>query len=199
MEELELLRHLLPTEGRCKNTYVALSGKHGLRWILPTKSRKLSGLLASWRPYSIPARAAWGVICFAARGNFLQYLPVAKNFDLDLSAVNWRDYCWTLKEPPTVIAYVGTPGAHRKLIVTLADPHNGAGRLVIKFPLNDTAWPKINREYNVLKELSNECHVAAPLPVKIESKKRYSVQKYLAGRPVGASLTDAHYHFLASL
>ena len=199
MEALDLLRYCFPLSGGVADSFVALSGKSGLRWILPAESRKLSSLLAAWQPYSIPTRAGWGLIRLAARGGFLSRLPGTEKLEVDLSATDWRDYGWNRTETPTVIAYVGTPGAHRKLVVTLADPHEGAGHLVVKCPLVDTAWAKIDREYKVLMELRDECQAITPRPLLIDREKRFTVQTYLAGRPVGVRLTDAHYRFLADL
>lgn len=200
MEALELLNQCFPTGREGGSRYVALAGKRGLRWILPVRSKRLDNVLAAWRPYSIPARAGWQLLRLVAKGGGLSYLPSTETFSLGLSATDWRDYGWDRQEPPMVLAYVGTPGAHRKLVVTLVDSNNGSGCLVVKCPLVATAWKKIEREYYVLKELQNEgSMVAAPQPVHIDYEKRFTVQTYLEGRPTDVRLTSAHYQFLASL
>lgn len=199
MEALELLQRCLTIGGGSVESYVALSGKRGLRWILPEEAGRLTGLLAAWQPYSIPAKAGWGLIRLAAKGGFLSRLPNVKNFEADLSSTDWRDFGWSQTEPPTVIAYVGTPGAHRKLVVILADPRDGTGRLVVKCPLVDTAWPQITHEFFTLKSLREEKRNIAPMALYINNEKRFTVQSYMLCFPTCLNICKEHYNFLEGL
>jgi len=199
MEALEYLSRCFPEGEGSPTEYIALSGKRGLRWVLPAASGKVTGLLAAWQPYSIPARVSWGLVRLAIKGGLLSRLPGAECFDADISATDWRVFGWEERVPPAVLMYVGTAGTHRKLVVTLADPRDGTGHLVVKYPLIDTAWEKIEREYASLEEMQDEGRDIAPVPLHIDHERCFTVQTYLEGSPVGVKLTGAHYRFLAGL
>ena len=199
MEALEVLRQCFPESGGTPVTYVAVAGRRGLRWILPAQSQRITGLMAAWRPYSFPARLGWGLMRLAAKGGLLPRLPGKKLFEADISNERWKDFGWEKEKPPIVVIYVGTPGPHQKLVITLADPLSGDGCLVVKYPLVQTAWPKIANEYDKLVELRDVCSRLTPCPIHIDYIKRFSVQTYIPGRPVSINLTDHHYHFLAQL
>lgn len=199
MEPLELLRQCLPIDEGGAESYVGLSGKSGLRWILPENAGSLSGLLVAWQPYSIPAKAGWGLIRMAAKGGFLSHLPGVTNFKTGLSSADWHDFGWSQTEPPAVIAYAGTPGTHRKLVVILADPRDGTGRLVVKCPLVDTAWPQITHEFSTLKSLREEKRNIAPIALGINHEKRFTVQSYMHCSSTRINICKEHYTFLEGL
>ncbi len=199
MEAAALLEHCFPGAGGHAEQFVALSGKRGLRWILPAHANKITSLLGAWQPYTLKAQINWGVIRAATRGGFLGYLPGAERFVVDISSTDWGGFGWTEDEQPHVLAYVGTTGQHQKLVVTLADPESGEGKMVVKFPLIDTAWLKIVSEYEVLLKLQSEGSNHAPMPLCIDHEKQFSVQHYMPGKPVGIAVGSAHYAFLASL
>lgn len=199
MEALEALRQCFPERGGMPVSYVAISGRRGLRWILPARSQRITGLMAGWRPYSFSAQLGWGLLRLAAKGGLLPNLPGSQQFKVDIPNETWRDFGWEDKNPPTILAYVGTPGPHQKIVIMLADPLSGMGRLVVKCPFVQTAWLKIASEYNVLSTLNGGNQVLAPSPVHIDHVKQFSVQTHLGGSPVSLKLTDDHYHFLARL
>lgn len=199
MDAGALLEQCFPRVGEHAEQFIALSGKRGLRWILPAQGNKIGSLLGAWRPYTLKAWLSWGVIRAAVRGGFLGQLPGTKRFTADISATDWREYGWPGEKPPLVLVYVGTSGLHQKLVVTLADPESGVGKTVIKFPLVDTAWLKIAHEYETLLELQAESRNNVPLPLHIDREKQFAVQYYMPGKPVGIALGSAHYDFLASL
>lgn len=199
MVSLEAIRQFYPQGEPASEEYVILSGRQGARWVLPRDGRRLNTVLADWRPYSRTMQLSWFVVRLAARAGLLSWLPGARCFSSARAAAHWQMLGWEQDCAPFVVAYVGTEGPHRKLVMTLADPRSGGGRIVVKQPLVPTAWPMIAREYEALRALPAHVAPLAPRPLLIDHRRQFSVQSYLQARPVGAALTPAHYDFLDAL
>jgi hypothetical protein len=183
MEAAEILRQFFRSGGNSATALVSVSGRSGLRWILPAQASNIARLLGAWRPYGVASQIGWGLIRTAAHAGLLHRLPGIQKCEFDVSATDWREFGWDGSEPPAF----------------LADAREGKGKLVVKFPLVETAWPKIVREYSVLRELEKEERKVGPAPMHINHEKRFTVQSYIEGKPVALDVGEAHYSFLAGL
>lgn len=199
MDAVDLLRRCFPGGGGKPLHYVALSGSCGLRWILPSRRPEISRLLASWQPYGFFSVIGWRMFQRAARVGVLHYMPGAQPFQAELGVDIWRNFGWEGKAAPLLALYVGTKGPQQKAVAILCDPDDGNPQLVVKFPLGESAWPAIVREYHTLFAIKTDRSALAPRPQILNGEKRFSVQSWLEGGPTGVGIGPAHIAFLASL
>ena len=180
--------------------FIALSGNNGIRWLLPTQTRRVVRSLSEWRPYSVKGAVAWFFLRAAMLFGCLRLLPGTRLMPVSLSAVNWADFGWFDSRPPELVAYVGTPGPHRKIVVTLVEGSSGNSTAVLKFPVFDSAWNKIESESKVLRQLAGREHSPiAPRLISLNAGSKYSVQTFMPGSPSPAVVTNLHFEFLRKL
>lgn len=188
-----------PVSGTGGTQFVAVSGRDGLRWIIPADLGSASRVLADWRPYKWLSRQVWSALRAASGTGLLARIPGTRTFGVDLRAVAWSDYGWDRPDPPHLVVHVGTPGDHQKLVCLLVDRQTSDGAAIVKFPLAPSATACLKREYATLVQLADEGRDIAPRPLRADAETRFTVQTYVQGRSAGVALGEAHVNFLASL
>lgn len=199
MEAEAILAQVFCADNGVGDSFVALAGTGGLRWILPARKSAIAHTLAAWRPYGLTSHLKWNVVIAAVRSCLLHTLPGSYTFKTDFSGVDWSLFGWKKRVPPLVAFYVGTPGPTRKLVAFLADRADGAAHVVVKFPLEAAAWPRIAYEYTVLQELARGERARAPAPLQLNPQQQFSCQSWIFGKPPGLGFTHGHTEFAASL
>ena len=101
--------------------------------------------------------------------------------------------------PPTFTAYIGTPGATRKAVVTLGQRTTGQPIAIIKVPLGIKSVESIAQEANALHSLGNSKYRVAPKLIHHDTNLGWSLQEAINGPSVAMRLTKSHYHFLGKL
>lgn len=185
------------TDGR--ERFIAIAGRDGLRWIIPTDLGRASRVLANWQPLRPSHRLGWFAVQALARSGALALTPGMFSFSVDFSNVRWADFGWTGSSPPRVIAYVGTPGPHQKLVCSLIDARSCETVSIVKFPLVESAKERLRHEFDVLLQLADEKLGIAPLPLSIHREALFSSQTYLSGRSADIFVQETHVAFLAKL
>ena len=174
-----------------ESRYWLISGKKGIRWIIPQNPTYGISILRQWRPYGTLSYWKWQFLLTAYQAKILQYLPgIASVGIVSESEWNWRHLGYGRLHLFPII-YIGTPGPNRKAVVSLIDRElRTVG--VAKIPLSENATTKILQEAEILSSLANSKPGLAPLLLHIDPDKGIAVQAAKEGKLSKTNLTSAH-------
>jgi hypothetical protein len=174
--------------------FYVISGQWGVRWIVPVDPAAGWPALRQWRPYGLSSLAKWRTLTLAYRSGLLDALPGIRVVGLPGAlplATGHHDVSNTV---PSI--YVGTPGRHRKLVVTLV--RRRTARAVAKLPLGADST-RIVHEGRMLKWLDEHRPGRAPQLLHLDERQGVSVQTAVRGTPTNRAFGPQHAAFLRHL
>jgi len=181
-------------------TYVAVPGNEMARWLLPTASPEIGGVLAGWAPYRLWSRMAWKAVRAASQLGRTAGIPGVSLLRVDgTRGADWASLGWRGCEPPIAAIYLGTPGPRRKAVVHLVDRASGNCRAIVKVPLTDEAKAAVLHEAEALEALANEQYEHSPLLLHVDWPRGITTQTFIEGRPGARKLTPEFWRLLRSL
>ena len=185
---------LPPKEVPPSQRFYVISGQWGVRWIIPVDPSAGWPALRQWRPYCFSSLAKWRTLTLAYRSGLLAAVPgvhVVGLSRLDAVAGGSEDLTGAV---PTI--YIGTPGRHRKLVVTLV--RRQTPRAVAKLPLSPDST-RIVHEGRMLRWLEERRRGSAPQLLHLDERQGVSLQTAVTGRPTNRSFGPRHTDFLRRL
>ncbi len=160
-------------------SYFAIPGNSGPRWLVPAVSRGAASVLSAWRPYSLTGRVKWLAIRMAARAGIVRLFPSVSSLTIPrTSSLRWFERCGIAGQAGEMVVMVGNPSSDRKLTVFLLDAgHHIAA--VLKVGLTPGGRLSVIHEAEVLRELERYCW--APDFLAVLPDLGAAAQKYVRG------------------
>ncbi len=181
------------------NNFFVIPGKHGPRWIVPALPKFGISVLKQWHPYDITSQMKWQALKSAYQLGQLGFIPgIEKICAAPKFSINGFGSLKLTGENLPVI-YVGTPGPHRKAVVTILKNTNNSDCSVLKIPLGEKASQKILHEARILQHISKNTTITAPHLLFSHSGKGVAGQEKINGKLSGRKITQSHVKWLCQL
>ena len=178
--------------------YFAIRSNKRLRWIIPADRHRLASVLSSWRPYSLKSRLAWRGLVHALAMVGPEDLPLER---LGRISEGRADPCildWAQERALVPIAYVGTPGASRKLVCQFTD-ESGQVCAIARVPVGTEAAGAIRDDVQAIASLA-QSPIGPFIPkLLLNETDAYGLQTVLPGMPGGRRLGPRHVDLLLLL
>jgi len=180
--------------------FLTISGKSGLRWIVPENPLKGYHVLDQWKPYGFGSGLKWQGLLSAYRHGFLSRIPGIKRVAIAGShQQNWQDIGWDGANSVLPCIYVGTAGYKQKVVATLSGDNDEKTRCIVKSPIGIDAAQSILNEAEILAMLERVKPGVAPSLLYVSSSKGVSCQAFVNGDPSRRSFSAAHADLLLSM
>lgn len=177
-----------------------IPGNNGPRWLIPQDIRYSGLIFKHWKPYDLISRVKWKMLYCASRVGKLGCVPgIASVGIVGYAQSKWLHLGWEGDYSPVPIAYIGTPGATQKAVISLFDSSSNKLISVAKIPLGIRASNNILREYDVLCRMEIERPGVAPRPIFVDRTHGLSVQEAIEGKHLGYKFTHKHAVYLKRL
>ena len=176
--------------------FFIIHGQYGPRWIVPDRPIYGKSVLAGWHPYNFGSRIKWKglklsyVMKLMGKIPGIHFLPTQNRSLLQIPGID------SFFVP---VMYIGTPGPHQKVVVTLVSPESGEPRAIMKVALSEEARISLLQESVNLEKLSSAGILGVPISLGAEKDGNRTWQTVVRGQLTSRELTRAHIDWLLSL
>jgi hypothetical protein len=184
--------------------FLAIPGKAGTRWIVPTPSRDCGQIFSSWRPYDLRSRLKWSVVELASWTGLLGHLPGVRRAHFPSALFLRRLEQFGLGPGLTPVVQVGNPSSTRKLIVFLL--RGSAVQAILKIPLTQEARVSVANEAAALEQIrahqarqQQEPPFQTPQKIFHDNASGWLAQTWVDGAPSPRTFAVEHAECLLRL
>lgn len=182
------------------DSYFAIPGRHGPRWVLPANPSHGRPALHMWRPYDTVSQIKWAFLMRAYRLGLLGLVPGVEKIGIVIpQKADWSHLGWHQDVAPKLAIYVGTPGRAQRAVASLVDPAEGQVLAIAKMPIGPAARTRILCEADFLERLAKEKPGLGPRALFRNFDSGITTEEALGGCRTGRELTAAHLQFLEQL